>query len=194
MAAASPSTLSTIISTAILSLVTGYFLGLGSSIGILPSPFNSVSNPTFASKRGILAGRIRSDLDEEESSSSEIDDDVVLDNAPNWANGEEADRRQGLRFESGKGVSKEDRSVKLGNTSGKRKEQEKPDIIQEEEDESEGSGELVAAFEVVPMQSKRENKLESPPWESSREECKLVLVVRTDLGMTKGNPEHDIIH
>jgi hypothetical protein len=68
-----------------------------------------------------------------ESDESDIDEaDTVLDHAPNWSNGEEADRRQGLR------------APKAPTTK---------------------------APAVAPK---------------SNEECKLVLVVRTDLGMTKG--------
>lgn len=68
-----------------------------------------------------------------ESDESDVDEDGgVLDHAPNWANGLDADMRQGLKFRDS-GVA-EKRSL----------------------------------------------------MEDTSEECKLVLVVRTDLGMTKG--------
>lgn len=157
-----PSTIATILGTALISLVTGYFLGLGSSIGILPSPLSS-------SSKGLLPGRIRSDLDSEESSSSDIDDDVLLDNAPNWSNGEVADRRQGLR---------------VARKRGKEGKEGRGKMHAVEEEGSEGSGELVS----VESEEKSAKKVEErPTWENSREECKLVLVVRTDLGMTKGS-------
>lgn len=153
---AAPSATALIIGTAILSLITGYFLGLGSAIGILPSPFSNSdsSNPKDRSfSGGIISGRVRSDLDEEESSSSEIDDDIVLDNAPNWSNGIEADRRQGLRVVDGKPI-KQSKDKKPAN--------ERP-VAQDVDEEDMKMG-----------------------WEDGSEECKLVLVVRTDLGMTKG--------
>jgi len=74
--------------------------------------------------------------DEEESDGTDIDEGV-LDHAPNWANGLEADKRDGLR-----------------NT-----EKPKP-----------------AAKEIA----------QKMPSGDPNEECKMVLVVRTDLGMTKG--------
>lgn len=70
-----------------------------------------------------------SNYDNEEESSEEEIDGMLLDHAPNWANGEVADLRDGL---------------------------------------------------------KASTKKDQPVWESSTEECKLILVVRTDLGMTKG--------
>ena len=112
-----------LIGTAIISLATGYMLGIGSSIGIIPNPF--IAKPTQAGPKSKT-----SNYDDEEESSEEEVEGVLLDHAPNWANGEAADRRDGLRMSA--------------------KEQEKK------------------------------------KWEDSNEECKLVLVVRTDLGMTKG--------
>jgi len=83
--------------------------------------------------------------DEEESEEEEIDAEI-LDHAPNWANGFEADKRDGLRFVSKKPADKKKESEKqFGST-----------------------------------------KAEKTDWENSDEECKMVLVVRTDLGMTKG--------
>ena len=119
-----------LIGTAILSLATGYMLGMASSLGFLRSP--------FAGAAAAAASKSRADTshydDEEESSEEEIDDGVVIDHAPNWANGAEADRREGLRA-SARATA--------------------------------GEGGVRA------------------DWDLS-EECKLVLVVRTDLGMTKG--------
>ena len=77
-----------------------------------------------------------------ESEESDIDeDDTVLDHAPNWSNGADADRRQGL-----------------------------------------------SAAANAPV---KETPLASP---ESNEECKLVLVVRTDLGMTKGMLPPPLFH
>lgn len=118
-----PSATAIIVGTAILSLITGYMLGTATSLNLLPSPFSTAPAKT----------RSRSDTtgydDEEESSEEEIDAGEVLDHAPNWANGPEADKRDGLT--------------------------------------------------VAAAPKKREAV-------DDNEECKLVLVVRTDLGMTKG--------
>ncbi|OAA55926.1 mitochondrial peptidyl-tRNA hydrolase [Niveomyces insectorum RCEF 264] len=87
--------------------------------------------------------RRRNLTDPVESDASDVDDDTILDHAPNWANGAEADARDGLRQRAvqEKGTSNSSSKAKDGTT---------------------------------PL---------SPP---GNEECKLVLVVRTDLGMTKG--------
>ncbi|KFY42675.1 hypothetical protein V495_04384, partial [Pseudogymnoascus sp. VKM F-4514 (FW-929)] len=119
-----PSATAIIVGTAILSLLTGYMIGTATSLNLLPSPFSSAPAKT----------RSRSDTtgydDEEESSEEEIEAGEVLDHAPNWLNGPEADKRDGL---------------------------------------------TVAA----PVATKKREVVDD------NEECKLVLVVRTDLGMTK---------
>jgi PTH2 family peptidyl-tRNA hydrolase len=75
-----------------------------------------------------------------ESDESDIDEEeTLLDHAPNWANGADADRRQGLRATAAAAAA----AAAASSSSGVR---------------YDGS-----------------------------EECKLVLVVRTDLGMTKGS-------
>ncbi|KFY15905.1 hypothetical protein V492_01683 [Pseudogymnoascus sp. VKM F-4246] len=118
-----PSATAIIIGTAILSLLTGYMIGTATSLNLLPSPFSSAPAKT----------RSRSDTtgydDEEESSEEEIEAGEVLDHAPNWTNGPEADKRDGL---------------------------------------------------TVTAPAKKREVVDD------NEECKLVLVVRTDLGMTKG--------
>lgn len=125
---AAPTPIAMLIGTAIISVVTGYMLGIASSLGFLPQPFAAWTGQS-SSRRSQTQH-----ADSEESSSSEIDDDSILDHAPNWANSDEADRRQGLRF-----GAKTDKKTSA----------------------------LLAAPKLT-------------------EECKLVLVVRTDLGMTKG--------
>jgi hypothetical protein len=133
-----PTPMSILIGTAIIAGVSGYMLGMASSLGLIPNPF--VARPPV--RRGI-----HNYDDEEESAEEEVDEDAegILDHAPNWANGYEADKRDGLRARTG--ASKE----------GGRK-------------------------STTASSSARE----VPGWEKSKEECKLVLVVRTDLGMTKG--------
>jgi PTH2 family peptidyl-tRNA hydrolase len=102
-----------ILSTAIAAVITGYMFGVFTTRGYLISP-------------ELVEERRRNLADPVESDESDVDeDDSLLDHAPNWANGADADRKQGLKAES----------TKLKDTG---------------------------------------------------EECKLVLVVRTDLGMTKG--------
>ena len=115
-----------IVTTSIAAFISGFMLGIYSIRGYFISP------ELKAERKGNYEDPVESD-------ESDIDeDDTILDHAPNWANGEDADRRDGLRY---RGDAK-DKSAKP-----------KP----------------VAA-----------------PASSSNEECKLVLVVRTDLGMTKG--------
>ena len=119
-----PTPLAMLIGTAIIACVSGYMIGIASSLGFLPIPFM----PRAPKPRGIAH------YDDEEESEEEDIDEGILDHAPNWANGLEADKRDGLRARSG------------------------------------------------PKEGKKQNLEESTP----SEECKLVLVVRTDLGMTKG--------
>ena len=117
-----------IIGTAIIAGISGYMIGIASSLGFLPIPFM----PKAARERGIA------NYDDETESEEEDIDEGILDHAPNWNNGLEADKRDGLRARTGNEAKKEDR--------------------------------------------------QKMDWEDStvNEECKLVLVVRTDLGMTKG--------
>ncbi|CAM1509465.1 Fc.00g032040.m01.CDS01 [Cosmosporella sp. VM-42] len=107
-----------ILTTTFASLITGYIFGVFTTRGYLISP-------------DLVEERRRNLRDPVESEESDVDeDDSVLDHAPNWANGEDADRRQGLKVAE--------------------KRREKPVLV------------------------------------DNGEECKLVLCVRTDLGMTKG--------
>lgn len=109
------------ITTALTTFVTGYVFGLYTSRGYLISP-------------ALQAERRGNYQDPVESEESDVDeDDSLLDHAPNWTNGEDADVKQGLRFSADKKAAAAAPKLKLTN-----------------------------------------------------EECKLVLVVRTDLGMTKG--------
>lgn len=110
-----------VVSTSIVALLSGFALGVYSVRGWL------VRSPELAAQRHANFN------DPVESSESDVDEDeTLLDHAPNWANGEEADRRQGLRASAA---------------------------------------------------PSRPQLLDNPDQD---EECKLVLVVRTDLGMTKG--------
>lgn len=119
-----PSAMAIIIGTSIIAGLSGYMFGIASSLGFFPLPFSKEPR-----SRGIASYD-----DESESEGTDIDEGV-LDHAPNWSNGLEADKRDGLR-ESKKPVAKE--------------------VVQ------------------------------NMPLGDSTEECKMVLVVRTDLGMTKG--------
>ncbi|OIW25853.1 PTH2-domain-containing protein [Coniochaeta ligniaria NRRL 30616] len=121
-----------LISTTLTSFFTGFLLGIYSIRGYLISP-------ELASER---AGNYKDPVESEESDVDE--DDTILDHAPNWSNGEDADRRQGLR------APKEVKQKVV------QKPKEAKKAVASEEDGNPG------------------------------EECKLVLVVRTDLGMTKG--------
>lgn len=144
---APPSPVAMLIGTAIISLATGYMIGIASSLGFLSIPFLTAKAPAGQKTR-------TSNYDDEEESSEEEVDDVLLDHAPNWANGEAADRRDGLRASAqAQKVTKPVKPVKA--------EKEKKEV-------------------------KTEKDVAKPEPDNSNEECKLVLVVRTDLGMTKG--------
>ncbi|CZT06656.1 hypothetical protein WAI453_006007 [Rhynchosporium graminicola] len=148
---APPTPMAMIIGTALIAGVSGYLLGIGSGLGIFPNPFV----PREARERGI------SNYDDEEESEEEDIDASILDHAPNWSNGFEADKRDGLRATS----------------AGKAKEVRKePKIKQESGNEWE---DVMPVPEIKREQAKQE-------LEDVNEECKMVLVVRTDLGMTKG--------
>ncbi|KAK4241078.1 peptidyl-tRNA hydrolase PTH2-domain-containing protein [Achaetomium macrosporum] len=116
-----------VVTTSIVALISGFGLGVYSTRGWLVSP-------------DLKAEREANFKDPVESEESDIDEeDTLLDHAPNWANGEEADRRQGLRASS------------------------------------------------TLSQSQPQSRSGRQPLNiNSNEECKLVLVVRSDLGMTKG--------
>ncbi|KAI0131241.1 PTH2-domain-containing protein [Daldinia grandis] len=135
---ADKSTTTLLVSTSIVVFLSGFLLGMYSVRGYL------LISPSLASQR-------HSNLNDPlESDESDIDEgDTILDHAPNWANGEDADRRDGLK------ASK----VKNAKKAPKEKAEDKADSAQPQQTVAEGS---------------------------ANEECKLVLVVRTDLGMTKG--------
>jgi len=133
-----PSATAMIIGTALVAGVSGYMIGLASSLGLIPNPF--VAKPPR--QRGIANYD-----DEEESTDEEIDDSIKIDHAPNWANGIEADRRDGLRA--------------VPSAASKKPEVKKPE-------------------------AKKAVQEKQSPWDDSTEECKMVLVVRTDLGMRQG--------
>ncbi|KAG4417914.1 hypothetical protein IFR04_008968 [Cadophora malorum] len=139
---APPTPVAMIIGTALIAGISGYLFGIGSGLGLFPNPFVAKE----ARKRGI------SNYDDEEESEEEDIDASVLDHAPNWSNGFEADKRDGLRATSAAKVKQE-----LG--------------IKRE------------GMDSIPEVKKQEAKQEL---EDANEECKMVLVVRTDLGMTKG--------
>lgn len=118
-----------VISTSVVALLTGFLMGIYSIQGY-------ILTPEFAKQS-------RANYDDPlDSDETDIDEDEThLDHAPNWANGKEADKRQGLRY-TGNDKSKTD--------------------------------------------SKKSKTGLVPSVEDTGEECKLILVVRTDLGMTKG--------
>ncbi|KAF3766501.1 hypothetical protein M406DRAFT_89282 [Cryphonectria parasitica EP155] len=131
-----------VITTSVVALITGFLLGVYSIRGYLISPE--------------LVKESRANYDDPvDSDETDIDEDeTVLDHAPNWANGEAADRKQGLRVSA----APEDK------TNKKKKKTNKTTAAEEEKTASTGASTV----------------------EDTGEECKLVLVVRTDLGMTKG--------
>lgn len=131
-----PTALAMIIGTAIISGLTGYMIGVGSSLGIFPNLFGK------SEVDGKRKARTSGYDDEEESEEEEIsEEESVLDHAPNWSGN------------SGEGL--------------RRREKPKEKAVKKESKEA-----------VVEKKAKEV--------EDTGEECKLVLVVRTDLGMTKG--------
>jgi PTH2 family peptidyl-tRNA hydrolase len=123
-----------LITTTFASFFTGFLLGIYSIRGYLISP------ELAAERRGNYTDPV-------ESEESDVDeDDTILDHAPNWSNGEEADRKQGLRAPKEEVKKKADKEAK-----------------------------------EVKKAAAKEEDIGNP-----NEDCKLVLVVRTDLGMTKG--------
>ncbi|TGJ88058.1 hypothetical protein E0Z10_g727 [Xylaria hypoxylon] len=162
-----PSSTSTVlISTSLVAFFSGFALGIYSIRGYIVPP-------------SLTSSREQSLNDAVESAESDIDeDDTILDHAPNWTNGAEADRRQGLRVaESATGQKKEKKEKK---SKKKQKGKETEDNTKPKGDEAEARS------------AKREGEAAHPkqatanPGGNPNEECKLVLVVRTDLGMTKG--------
>ncbi|CAN8103487.1 unnamed protein product [Discula destructiva] len=136
-----------VLTTSIVTLVSGFLLGVYSVKGYLISP-------EFAKES-------RANYDDPvDSDETDIDEQAtVLDHAPNWANGEEADRKQGLRARSAAAAA----ATGTGDKKNKKK-------------KNSGTKET-ASGEATPT---------GPTVEDTGEECKLVLIVRTDLGMTKG--------
>lgn len=128
--------------TSIATFISGLMLGIYSVRGYL------FVSPELADER-------RHNLyDPVESDESDVDEgDTVLNHAPNWANGLEADARDGLRQRgvTSSGGKKKSKKSKTGTDSST------PPLV----DVATAAG-------------------------NANEECKLVLVVRTDLGMTKG--------
>ncbi|PHH55510.1 Peptidyl-tRNA hydrolase 2 [Ceratocystis fimbriata CBS 114723] len=110
-----------VVSTSLVVFLSGFVLGIYSIRGYLISP-------------ELAEERRRNLNDPVESEESDIDDELLLDHAPNWSNGFQADVRDGLRSRP-----------------------EGDDAVTQKKEAADVS-----------------------------EECKLVLVVRTDLGMTKG--------
>ncbi|RYO93440.1 hypothetical protein DL766_009554 [Monosporascus sp. MC13-8B] len=133
----------TVVVTSLLAFISGFMLGVYSIRGYL------LVSPELAEERR------RNLHDPVESDESDVDEgDTVLDHAPNWANGLDADRRDGLRLRPGGD----------GETNKKKKSRK------------------VATEEANPAVP----DVAAAAGGNSNEECKLVLVVRTDLGMTKG--------
>lgn len=128
------STTAVALGTSGVAFVTGFLFGIYSTRGYLLSP-------------ELAEERRRNLTDPFESDASDVDEGVLLDHAPNWANGDEADVRDGLRASSMAGSS----TSSTNKTSSKEKESTRLALSRPDD-----------------------------------EECKLVLVVRTDLGMTKG--------
>lgn len=127
-----------VLTTSIVTLISGFLLGVYSVRGYLISPeMHQESRANYEDP-----------LDSDETDIEE--GEMPLDHAPNWANGEEADRKQGLRATAA--------AAAAAAAQGRKK----------------------------PKKTTGDETPTGPTVEDTGEECKLVLVVRTDLGMTKG--------
>ncbi|KAI1274434.1 PTH2-domain-containing protein [Xylaria sp. FL0933] len=145
----------TLITTSLVAFFSGFGLGIYSIRGYIVPP-------------ALKSAREKRLHDPVESEESDIDeDDTILDHAPNWANGAEADKRQGLRVAEGE--------------TAKKKEKNKGKQIRNKEEENAETKNPRQEAEIVHPRQAAVN-----PGSNPNEECKLVLVVRTDLGMTKG--------
>ena len=142
---ANPETL--VIGTSLAAFVTGFALGVYAIRGWV------LVSPELADERR----RNLHDPVESDESDVELPDHAALDHAPNWANGFEADRRDGLRV----------RNSNNDAAGGGKKNKKNKAAAKAAEGTLVDTSSAVAAVD-------------------SNEECKLVLVVRTDLGMTKG--------
>ncbi|KAI0428991.1 PTH2-domain-containing protein [Xylaria sp. FL1042] len=141
----------TLITTSLVAFFSGFGLGIYSIRGYIVPP-------------ALKSAREKRLNDPVESEESDIDeDDTILDHAPNWANGAEADKRQGLRAAEGEATRKNKKN------EGK---------------EVADNAETKSARQEAEIAHPRQAAVN--PGSNPNEECKLVLVVRTDLGMTKG--------
>lgn len=173
--AESTSVSTALITTSLVAFFSGFGLGIYSIRGyIIP--------PSLASAR---RQRLNDPVESDEESVDE--DDTILDHAPNWANGAEADRRQGLRVvEAGAETTADDRK---GGEKKSKKRRKAAENKEEAELGIEGDN-----AEADARSARREAEAAHPRQtavnlgSNPNEECKLVLVVRTDLGMTKGTP------
>ncbi len=196
---------SLLLGTSIATFVTGFVLGVYSVRGwVLVSPE--------------LADERRRNLhDPVESDESDVDvggggDGLVvpLDHAPNWANGLEADRRDGLRlrkqkqkqkqkprpFENGEDGDDDDDDDdeedevegidSRGEEKGRGRKKKKKNNNNNKDGGGKGAGRKAAAEEANPRAPLVDIGDAAGGGGDDNEECKLVLVVRTDLGMTKG--------
>lgn len=166
--AESTSASTALITTSLVAFFSGFGLGIYSIRGyIIP--------PSLATAR---RQRLNDPVESEEEDVDE--DDTILDHAPNWANGAEADRKQGLRVveaepEADEGRKKNKKRRKAA--ENKSEPEPEPEVDEAEAGARSARGEAEAAY---PRQTAVN------PGSNPNEECKLVLVVRTDLGMTKG--------
>ena len=168
-----PTPTAMLIGTAIISLSTGYMLGMASSLGFLPNPF---AGPRAPRQHGDTSHY----NDEEESSEEEIDDGVIIDHAPNWANGVEADKRDGLRASALKKRVAREKGLS-GNETPKAS-QAAPVVV--------AAG--VRNHESVKERRRRElheakAECERRGWDVD-EDFKMVFVVRRDIAISIGKP------
>ncbi|KAF2967128.1 hypothetical protein GQX73_g6450 [Xylaria multiplex] len=160
-----PSSFSTaLITTSLVAFLSGFALGIYSIRGYIVPP----------SLKSAREQRLNDAVESEESDIDE--DDTILDHAPNWANGAEADKRQGLRVTESEPNRQTEKKKNKKNQKGK----EVEDSIESKGDEAEARSAKREAEAAHPRQTT------TNPGSNPNEECKLVLVVRTDLGMTKG--------
>lgn len=157
-----------VLGTSIAAFLSGFALGIYSIRGYL-----LVSPSLEAQRRAQVTDPVES-----EASDIEVDDDMArqqLSHAPNWANRRDADRRDGLVAEGTR--------TPTGTAT--------PDRLRVP-DREQGGSRLSRESSASELRQRQPSPSSPATLAQMNEECKLVLVVRTDLGMTKGGfwPRH----
>ncbi|CAF9922113.1 hypothetical protein IMSHALPRED_005342 [Imshaugia aleurites] len=163
-----PSTASYILATFIVAACAGYFLGQASSIGLFSSSYKSSSSSSSKSKS-------KSKSKHPPSSSSSTSNKSNANSKPSWPNSYDVTLHPD--------TSDEELMTRL---KGGKKRRVKDSEDEESESESSESSESESGMEGEEQRAQELGLGEFNTFADNSEECKMVLVVRTDLGMGKG--------